>query len=47
MNNESLCRCRDWYIIKQRNFILTFIGGCANFISTLSNSVCFIEKFIL
>jgi TRAP-type C4-dicarboxylate transport system permease small subunit len=30
---------KHWYIIKQRNFILTFIGGIANFISTFSNLV--------
>jgi len=28
---------RHWYIIKQRNFILTFVGGIANFLSTFSN----------
>jgi len=28
---------RNWYIIKQRNFILTFVGGIGNFLSTFSN----------
>jgi TRAP-type C4-dicarboxylate transport system permease small subunit len=30
---------KHWYIIKQRNFILTFVGGIANFLSTFSNLV--------
>ncbi|KAG4084634.1 hypothetical protein H8356DRAFT_1088630 [Neocallimastix lanati (nom. inval.)] len=30
---------KHWYIIKQRNFVLTFVGGIANFISTFSNLV--------
>jgi len=40
-----LVKYKDWYIIKQRNFKLTFVGGIANFISTLSNSVTQILMF--
>jgi len=32
-----IIKYKDWYIFKQRNFILTFIGGIANFLSTFSN----------
>jgi len=35
----SLIPFRNWYIVRQRNFILTFIGGIANFLSTFSNLV--------
>jgi len=34
-----LWKYRNWYLIKQRNFALTFIGGCANFVSTAFNSI--------
>jgi len=34
-----IIKYRNWYIFRQRNFILTFIGGIANFISTTSNSI--------
>jgi len=33
-----IIKYRNWYVFKQRNFILTFIGGIANFICTFSNS---------
>ncbi|KAG4106393.1 hypothetical protein H8356DRAFT_1269392 [Neocallimastix lanati (nom. inval.)] len=33
-----IIKYKDWYIFKQRNFVLTFIGGIANFLSTFSNS---------
>jgi len=45
INLNSLVKFKDWYIIKQRNFKLTFIGGIANFISTLSNSATQILGF--
>jgi len=34
-----IIKYRNWYIFKQRNFLLTFIGGIANYISTASNSL--------
>jgi len=34
-----ILKYRNWYIFKQRNFLLTFIGLIANFISTMSNSL--------
>jgi len=34
-----IIKYRNWYIFKQRNFLLTFIGGIANFICTMSNSL--------
>jgi len=33
----ALIPYRKWYIVRQRNFILTFIGSIANFLSTISN----------
>ncbi|ORX78807.1 hypothetical protein BCR32DRAFT_269858 [Anaeromyces robustus] len=39
-----ICFYRNWYIIKQRNFILTFIGGIATFISTFFNLITQIAK---
>jgi len=39
-----IVKYRNWYIFKQRNFILTFIGGIANYISTASNSLTPIIK---
>ncbi|KAG4093933.1 hypothetical protein H8356DRAFT_948024 [Neocallimastix lanati (nom. inval.)] len=33
-----IIKYRNWYIFKQRNFTLTFIGSIANFICTFSNS---------
>jgi len=40
-----LVKYKNWYIIKQRNFKLTFIGGIANFISTFSNSATQVLMF--
>jgi len=34
-----LWKYKSWYLIKQRNFALTFIGGCANFVSTYLNAI--------
>ncbi|ORX83564.1 hypothetical protein BCR32DRAFT_291890 [Anaeromyces robustus] len=34
-----MVKYKDWHVFKQRNFILTFVGGIANLISTLSNSL--------
>jgi len=39
-----IIKYRNWYIFKQRNFTLTFIGGIANFICTFTNSVTPILK---
>lgn len=36
-----LYKNRNWYIVKQRNFILTFVGSIANLICTLANILSF------
>jgi len=39
-----ICFYRNWYVIKQRNFTLTFIGGIATFINNFFNLITQVAK---